>query len=147
METQVGSKIADLLRMKGRSRLAVKNNITQSLMNLDPELIPGVRLKFLESINCNEACGNWANIYALIEIDKFQETAEYISYAMKGLGKLIKTCSIHTNIDSLGIQEVECGLPKYYYVLIYILSNGETKEIKEDCFRDGGAIELSEYSN
>lgn len=145
METQVGSKIAELLRMKGRSRLAVKNSITQSLMNLDPELIPGIRLKFLESTNCNEENGNWANIYALIEIDKFQETAEYISYAMEGLGKLIKTCSIHTDIDSIGIQEMECGLPKYYYVLIYILSNGETKEIKEDYFRSGGAEELRDY--
>ena len=142
METQVGSKIAELLRMKGRSRLAVKNNITQSLMNLDPELTPGVRLKFLESTHYDEDNGSWTNIYALIEIDKFQETADYLSYALKGLGKLIKTCSIYTEIDSMGIQEMECGLPKYYYVLIYILSNGETKEIKEDCFRDGGAEEL-----
>ena len=145
METQVGSKIAELLRMKGRSRLAVKNNITQSLMSLDPELIPGIRLKFLESKNYNEENGNWVNIYALIEIDKFAETAEYLSYAMKSLGKIIKTCSSYENIDSIGIQEMECGLPKYYYVLIYILSDGETKEIKEDYFRDGGAEELSEY--
>jgi hypothetical protein len=147
METRVGSKISDLLKMKGRSRLAIKNSITQSLMNLDPEQIPGVRLKFLESRGFETEGGNWANIYALFEIDKFQESAEYISYALKGLGDLIKTCSVHSDIDSIGIQEMECGLPKYYYVLVYILSNGEDKEIKEDCFQSGGAsYELRDYS-
>lgn len=145
METRVGSKISDLLSMKGRSRLAVKNNITQSLMSLDPESVPGIRLKFLESQNHDEDSGTWANIYALFEIDKFQESTEYLNYVMKGLGKLIKTTCNQSNIDAIGIQEMECGLPNYYYILFYILSNGEDKENKEDFFQSGGASEMRDY--
>lgn len=145
METQVGSKIGELLKLKGKVRLSVKNELTLALMNLDPEFAPGVRFKFLEVKKKDEEMGSWIEYNLLLEIDKYQDSVEYLSYMFKNLGKVIKSYS-NLEIESIGLSEVECSLPNYYYVLIYILSNGKDKEFKieEDYFESGGGEVLYE---
>ena len=139
MGIQVDSKIADYLSRKGKARLAVKNDITRTVFNIDPETFPGIRLKFIESSSKKECCGSWIEYNVLLEIDKYKDNAEYLSFVLKNLGKLLKSID-NVRIESMGIQEVECGLPDYYYILIYILSDGKDEK-KEDIFYDCGGRE------
>lgn len=134
MGIQVDSKIADYLAKKGKARLAVKDDITKAIFNLDPEMFPGIRLRFLESSQKSEINGSWVEYNVLLEVEKYQDTTEYLSFILKNLGKLLKSIN-NLKIDSIGIQEVECGLPDYYYILIYILSDGKDKK-KDDIFHD-----------
>lgn len=147
METQVGSKIRELLSMKGKTRLCVKNDITFALMNLDPEFTPGIRFKFLETKEQNTEAGDWYEYNLLLEIDKYKDTVEYVSYIFKGISRIIKNFS-NLKIDSIGISEVDGSIPEYYYVLIYILSDGkDNKSVTEndDFFRAGGGEEIKDY--
>ncbi len=139
METRVGSKIEELLKLKGKARLSIKNELTLALMNLDPEFAPGVRFKFLEVNKKDEEMGSWVEYNLLLEIDKYQDSAEYLSFMFKNLGKLINSYS-HLSIEAIGISEFDCSRPCYYYVLVYILSDGKDKEIKttENYFESGG---------
>lgn len=135
MGIQVDSKISDYLGRKGKARLEVKNNITKAIFNLDPEMFPGIKLRFLETRSKEEVSGSWIEYNVLLEIKKYQDTSEYLSFILKNLGKLLKSID-NIGIDSIGIQEVECGLPDYYYLLIYILSDGKDKKKENDIFYD-----------
>lgn len=135
MGIQVDSKISDYLGRKGKARLEVKNSITRAIFNLDPEMFPGIKLRFLETRYKKEVSGSWVEYNVLLEIRKYQDTSEYLSFILKNLGKLLKSID-NIGIDSIGIQEVECGLPDYYYLLIYILSDGKDKKKENDIFYD-----------
>ena len=49
MEIQVGSSISGLLSMLGDHRLEVKDDITKSILSIDPEQYPGIKVRFVES--------------------------------------------------------------------------------------------------
>lgn len=140
METRGGSKISGLLRMKGLSRLEVRNEITKAILELNPELTPGINLKFLESKKRNTDNGSWVEYNVLLEIQKREETARYLSFAFENLSNLVKSLS-DLNIESIGIDEMDCGESDYYYVLIYILSDGQDQKT-ENYFLEGGGEEL-----
>ena len=76
----------------------------------------------------------------LLEIQKREETARYLSFAFENLSNLVKSLS-GLNIESIGIDEVDCGESDYYYVLIYILSDGQDQKT-ENYFLEGGGEEL-----
>ena len=46
-----------------------------------------------------------------------------IDIQQRSIGNVLRDLEV----DSMGLQEVECGLSEYY-VLIYIISNGKTRE-------------------
>lgn len=140
METQEGSKISRLLRMKGLSRLEVRNEITKAILELNPELTPGINLKFIENKKKNTDNGSWVEYNVLLEIQKREETVRYLRFAFENLSNLIKSLS-GLNIESIGIDEVDCGESDYYYVLIYILSDGQDQKT-ENYFLEGGGEEL-----
>lgn len=123
-----GSKIRRLLGMKGHKRLEIENNITTKILEQDEYQTPGVRLKFLESKKKSGDCGEWIEYSVLLEVTKWSDNADYLSYVFKNLGKVIKNYNL-PGIDSIGLDEVDCGEAEFIYILLYILSNGkETKE-------------------
>ena len=74
--------------------------------------------------------GAWTEYFVLYKMKKWEETARYMEYMFHSLSILMG--ELHDlPIDSIGIQEVDCSEPESYYVLIYILSDGQSIRTKE----------------
>lgn len=131
MATQEDSKICQLLSMKGNSRLEVKSDLSDKILSLDYLKYPGINLRFLETKRKEKEAGDWDEYNILFSALKYQDTSEYLSFVIKNLGEVIKILGEEINLDVIGIQEIDCSQPDYYYVLLYILSNGKDKK-KED---------------
>ena len=117
-------EIQRILRLRGDRRLGVENDITEKLLSLTEEATPGLRLKFLESRKRDLEGGTWIEYFALYKMKKWVETVKYLEYVFGCLSKLMS--ELHDlPIDSIGLQEVDCSEPESYYVLIYILSDGQ----------------------
>ena len=68
--------------------------------------------------------GTWIEYFALYKMKKWVETVKYLEYVFSCLSKLMG--ELHDlPVDSIGLQEVDCSEPESYYVLIYILSDGQ----------------------
>lgn len=118
-------EIQRLLRLRGDRRLEVENSVTEKLLSLTEEATPGLRLKFLESRKRDLEGGTWIEYFALYKMKKWVETVQYLEYIFGCLSKLMG--ELHDlPIDSIGLQEVDCSEPESYYVLIYILSDGQS---------------------
>lgn len=128
----VGSnEIRRLLNMRGNKRLGIKNDITEQILEHGKELT-GLKVKFLESRNKETNSGSWTEYNILLEVLKLDENnVEYLSSIFGMLSSLLKNLKHLDNIDSIGIQEVDCSLPKYYYFLIYIQSHGKDQNDEE----------------
>lgn len=128
----VGSnEIRRLLNMRGNKRLGIKNDITEQILEQGKEL-NGLKVKFLESRNKETNSGSWTEYNVLLEVLKLDENnVEYLSSIFSMLSSLLKNLKHLDNIDSIGIQEVDCSLPKYYYFLIYIQSHGKDQNNEE----------------
>ena len=117
-------EIQRILRLRGDRRLGVENDITERLLSLTEEATPGLRLKFLESRKRDLEGGTWIEYFALYKMKKWVETVRYLEYVFECLSKLMS--ELHDlPVDSIGLQEVDCSEPESYYVLIYILSDGQ----------------------
>lgn len=138
METREDSKKIKRLLEDRKTKINNCDKITRAICNLDTEKVPGTRLK---ALNKKENAGDWCEYSILFEIDKYKDTPEYLSHVFDCLRKIIKSYST-LDIESIGIDEVDCSYPDFYYVLIYILSYGgkESKEDKEDYFASGGGF-------
>ena len=112
--------------MKGRSRLEVKDDLTDSLLSLDlPEP------EFIESVHKKTDYGEWAEYYILLRFRKI-ETPEYFKYLMYQFGIILDLLKEH-KIQDFGIQEVETCDTEYYLLLYIIRRYGEEDyENKED---------------
>ena len=140
METRVDSKIKKMLEPNSDGTVPgyEDNDITRAILHLDPENVPGVRVKTLSQLKRISDGGSWEEYLVLYEIDKYLDTSDYLSHVFKCLGKVMSSLS-RLKIDSIGIEEVACDYSDYYYVLIYILSDGKSyKESKENYHIDGG---------
>lgn len=126
-------EIQRILRLRGDRRLAVENEITETILSQDEKDTPGLRLKFLESRKRGLDGGTWIEYFALYKMKKWVETADYLEYTFTSLAKLMSTLK-KLDVDSIGLQEVDCSESDSYYVLIYILSNG--KEIRGEKIED-----------
>lgn len=129
MEVRVDSKkISGLLRLKGEERLMVRDEVTAGIHATISKIsgkLP-IRLAFLNSVKRE----TWVEYGLLLEIPKAEEHIKYLSYEFEEIGKFLKILEDtldyeNTKIDSVGIEEVETGLPNYYYILIYMLKDGE----------------------
>lgn len=127
MGIQVSSNISRLLRMKGQKRLDVRDQVTQKVLDFDYTKSPGLSLRFLEARNRQGEEGGWTEYNILYEIKKISETPGYLAYVFELLYRSVGTLLKDLPVESMGIQEVECGLSEYY-VLIYIISNGYEKK-------------------
>ena len=117
--------------MRGNKRLGIKNDITEQILEQGKEL-NGLKVKFLESRNKETNSGSWTEYNILLEVLKLDENnVEYLSSIFGMLSSLLKNLKHLDNIDSIGIQEVDCSLPKYYYFLIYIQSHGKDQNNEE----------------
>lgn len=138
---EYNNNIKRLLGLKGNKRLEIENPLTQKILEYDYEdKTPGIRLRFLETRKKEKEAGEWYNYNILFEVDKYKDSPEYLSHVFSSISRIIKTWEGHSNIDVVGIQEVDCEEANYYYILIYILSDGKDKEQTEckwnDIFRE-----------
>lgn len=119
--------------MKGRSRLEIKDDLTESLLNLEfPKVL------FLESRKKETDYGIWKEYYILVDLKKI-ESPEYFKYLFFQINKIFSLLRKY-NIDSSGIQELECS-NNSYELLIYIIRDG-----KEKCNRTEYEEIFREYS-
>lgn len=118
--------------MRGKKRLGVKNLITERILERSYDSRnTGVDLRFLESRKLETDYGSWEEYSVLYEIKKEMECPFYLSQSLEHLSEFL--CEIgRLNVESVGIQEIECGLSDYYYVLIYIINNGIEKDKSEN---------------
>lgn len=122
-------EIQRILKLRGDRRLAVENKITETILSHDEELTPGLQLRFLESRRRGLECGSWIEYFALYKMKKWVDTADYLEYIFNCLGKLAGTLK-NLNVDSIGLQEVDCSETGNYYILIYILSDGREYKLQ-----------------
>ncbi len=124
-------EIQRILRLRGDRRLEVENIVTEKILSLSEADTPGLRLKFLESRERRALeGGTWTEYFVLYKMKKWVETAKYLEYVFSCLSKLMGELR-GLPIDSIGLQEVDCSEPESYYVLIYILSDGQSIRTKE----------------
>lgn len=138
---EYNNNIKRLLGLKGNKRLEVENSLTQKILEYEYEdRTPGIKLRFLETKNKKREYGEWIYYNILFEAYKYKDNPEYLSHIFSSISKIIKTWENYSNIDVIGIQEVDCEETDYYYILIYILSDGKDKEQIEcdrnDIFRE-----------
>lgn len=126
---EYNNDIKRLLGLKGNTRLEIQNQLTQRILEYDyTDKTPGIGLRFLETKKRNREAGEWIYYNILFEARKYQDTPEYLSHILGSLSKVVKIWGDYSNIDVVGIQEVDCEEADYYYILIYILSDGKDKE-------------------
>lgn len=130
MEIRGDSNINRLLKLKGISRLEIKDNLTSLILSQKEEVYPGIKLSFVESKNKDEGGGSWAEYRVLYEVVKYENTADYIKFILSELSKIIDKFSGLS--DYISIEEVDCSRSGYYYILVFMLRNiGEEKEESE----------------
>jgi hypothetical protein len=111
-----------LLRMRGQRRLQIKNKLTDYITEY-PFDKRGVKLQFLESINIMGEEKPWEEYKVLLKIPKIKEDSEYLGSALEAVGKFMKDMKACKDCyETIGIQEIECGLGNYYFVLIYLIN-------------------------
>jgi hypothetical protein len=120
--------------MRGKSRLEVRDDLTESLLNLDfPKVL------FLESRLKETEYGVWKEYYVLFDLKKI-ESPEYFKYLFFQINQVFSLIRGY-KVDSSGIQELECS-NNNYELLIYIIRDG-----KEKCNRTEFEEIFGEYSN
>ena len=125
MEIRVDSnKISSLLKLKGEERLMIRDDVTAGIHSTISKLTGKscVKLAFLNSYK-REA---WTEYSLLLEIPKVDEHIKYLGYEFEELGKFIKALEEtldydKSGINSIGIDQVETGLPGSYFILLYML--------------------------
>ena len=122
------SEIRRLLSMKGTKRLEVTSDLTDHILSYNySETTPGISLRFLETKRKTEELGDWDSYYILFSALKYDDSVKYLEHIFSSISKIIGDWSDKVSIDVVGIQEVDCSEAKYYYILIYVLSNGKDK--------------------
>lgn len=114
------NSISRFLRMKGKSRLGVQNEITDYFLGLE---FP--KIAFLESKRMETDYGEWSEIYILTQTGKV-ESPEYFMYITSQINTIMEALK-GFGVQDCGIQEFECD-NSTYNILIYILIDGKEKE-------------------
>ncbi len=147
METQEDFKIDKLLEeyenlvKEGRVLgYSVDDKVAKCILSFDTEKVPGVKMKTFNKIIRSNTEGEWTEYQVLYEINKYLDTPEYLSHVFNCLGKIIKSFSHLSEINSIGIQEFDGSHSGYYYILVYILSDGKEFKKSEFDFSDIGEI-------
>ena len=125
MDTQEISShnISRLLSMKGQRRLQVKDDFTSFLLDYDYDksLRGTVDMIFLQSRDVKGDLDHWTEYDILLGIKKIEESPRYLSFAMFQLFEFFCDDLTKHGLRSFGIQEVECSLGGYYYILLYAI--------------------------
>ena len=111
------NSISRFLRMKGKSRLGVKNEITEYFLSLE---FPNIT--FLESKRMETDYGEWDELYILMQTKKI-ETPDYFGYIFYQIQTVMKA------LKGFGVSD---------NILIYVLNNGKDKKDNEEEDYTGG---------
>lgn len=130
MDRVEGSEIRRLLNFKGNSRLEVKDDLTERILEGKGILLPGgIKFCFIESKKYIGEHGDWVEYKVLYSILKCNNSIAHIQYVLENASKIIGTLE-KFKLDYIDLEEFDCSRAGYYYILLYIRRNiGE--EIKQ----------------
>lgn len=139
MDRQEGSEIRRLLRFKGSSRLEVKDDLTEKILEHKNIVFPGgLKFRFVESRKLSGPGGEWVEYKVLYSIIKYRQTLEYMQVVLDSIQKLLKTNLFGdlSEVSYLELSEFDSSQSEYYYVLLEMrkdlgeeLKENETKEL------------------
>lgn len=137
MDRLEGSEIRRLLNFKGNSRLEVKDDLTEEILEQRNQVLPGgIKFCFVESKRYIGEGGEWVEYKVLYSILKYKDNLEYLHHVLSVSSLLIKTLYIDKNIDVdyVRLEEFDCSRPNQYYILLCIrrdINEKKENEIKE----------------
>lgn len=114
------SDICRLLKMKGTSRLEVKDDFTEKVLEQkDKLLLGGLKFRFIESKKFSGLGGEWVEYKILYSIPKYDQTLEFLHTVLYSIYKTLdNTVFSDSNIDYLEISEFDSSYARYYYFLL-----------------------------
>lgn len=124
MDRLEGSEIGRLLRFKGSSRLEVKDDLTEKILEQKTiVLLGGLKFRFIESKKFTGPGGEWAEYKVLYSIPKGKQSLEYILVVLGSIVKMLRnknTLFGNTldNLSYLELEEFDSSRPGYYYILL-----------------------------
>ncbi len=134
MDQLGGSEIRRLLNFRGNSRLEVKDDLTESILEQKNQVFPGgAKFCFVESKKYVGEGGEWAEYKVLYSILKYRNDIEYLHYVLSIASLLVKILYIDTDLamDYVSLEEFDCSRANQYYILLCIRRN-INEEIQEN---------------
>ena len=114
------SEIRRLLNFKGSSRLEVKDDLTEKILETKGVLLPGgIKFCFIESKKYTGEGGNWVEYKLLYSILKCSNNVDYLQYVLGNASNIIGELS-KFKLDYIDLEEFDCSRANYYYILLYI---------------------------
>lgn len=140
MDRLEGSEIGRLLRFKGSSRLEVKDDLTEKILEQKTiVLLGGLKFRFIESKKMSGPGGEWAEYKVLYSIPKGEQSLEYLLTILISIVKMLRDENSKDSLfgDTLSgtsyleLEEFDSSRPCYYYILLSLRKDiGE--EIQEN---------------
>ena len=96
---------------------SLENQVTRKIMKYQ-------RTISLEAIVRETDYSVWEEYYVLLEFDKYSDSPKYLSNIFWEISKFLLE---FPEIDSSGIQEIECS-ENNYYILIYFIYERQEKQ-------------------
>ena len=128
MDRLEGSEIGRLLKFKGSSRLEVKDDLTEKILEQkNIVLLGGLKFRFIESKKMSGPGGEWAEYKVLYSIPKGeQQSLGYLITVLEGIVKMLKDedgedllfGDTLVNTSYLELEEFDSSRPSYYYILL-----------------------------
>lgn len=123
MDRVEGSEIRRLLNFKGNSRLEVKDDLTERILEGKGILLPGgIKFCFIESKKYIGEFGDWVEYKVLYSILKCSNSIAHLQYVLGNASHIIGALE-KFKPDYIDIEEFDCSRADYYYILLYIRKN------------------------
>ena len=136
MDRLEGSEIGRLLRFKGSSRLEVKDDLTEKILEQKTiVLLGGLKFRFIESKKMSGPGGEWAEYKVLYSIPKGEQSLKYLLTILGSIVKMLRDevgkdilfGDTLDNLSYLELEEFDSSRSGYYYILL-----GLRKDIGEE---------------
>ena len=132
MDRLEGSEIRRLLNFKGNSRLEVKDDLTEEILEQKELVFPGgIRFCFVESKRYVGEGGEWVEYKVLYSILKYEESAKYLQYVLQQASNIVEVYLADLDVDYIRLEEFDCSRPDQYYILL-CMRRDINEEIKEN---------------
>lgn len=127
MDRLEGSEIGRLLRFKGSSRLEVKDDLTEKILEQKTiVLLGGLKFRFIESKKFTGPGGEWAEYKVLYSIPKGEQSLKYLLTILGSIVKMLRDeegkellfGDTLVNTSYLELEEFDSSRPGYYYILL-----------------------------
>lgn len=76
-------------------------------------------------------CDSWNEYRILLEAAKLEDNPKYLPTLFKTLSDLIDSWKLESNIDAIGIQDVDSSNAGFYYITLFVLESIGKDEVEE----------------